>query len=153
MLFCPPSAFASLDYSDLPYGECYCFRNHIPIADIRSISQNVIFVFLIQIPETNSKRLQANTAAVFSAIARDNHVNQNLIASVHGAVKGLVELVNSKNPVCQVKAANAIESLACGNVDVQAIIEDAGAVRPLIRLLKIWSIEVKEQGTSQNSQS
>jgi hypothetical protein len=26
------------------------------------------------------------------------------------------------------------------------LVEDAGAVRPLIRLLKIWSIEVKEQG-------
>ena len=37
--------------------------------------------------------------------------------------------------------------MAQSNVYVQRLVEDAGAVRPLIRLLKIWSIEVKEQGT------
>lgn len=100
----------------------------------------------INVLDTNSKRLQANTAAALSAIARDSRINQDLIASKPGAIKGLVELVNSKNSVCQVKAASAIESLAQGNFDVQRLLEDAGAVRPLIRLLKIWSIVVKEQG-------
>lgn len=102
---------------------------------------------LINILETNSKRLRANTASALSAIARGSRRNQDLIASIPGTVKGLVSLVNSKNSACQVKAASAIESLAQGNVNVQRLVEDAGAVRPLIRLLKIWSIEVKEQGT------
>ena len=101
----------------------------------------------IRFLDANSRRLQANTASALSAIALCNRINQDLIASKGGAVNGLVELVNSKNPVCQVKAACAIESLAQGNSNVQRLIEDAGAVRPLIRLLKIWSIEVKEQGT------
>ena len=108
----------------------------------------VILLGYYCVVETNSKRLQANTASALSAIARGSHVNQNLIASIPGAVKGLVELAASKNSVCQVKAASAIESLAQRNVHVQRLVEDAGAVRPLIRLLKIWSIEVKEQGNA-----
>jgi hypothetical protein len=108
----------------------------------------VILLGYYCVVETNSKRLQANTASALSAIARGSHVNQNLIASIPGAVKGLVELAASKNSVCQVKAASAIESLAQRNVNVQRLVEDAGAVRPLIRLLKIWSIEVKEQGNT-----
>ena len=104
----------------------------------------LVLYFLI---DTKSRRLQANTAAGLSAIARNNRFNQDLIASKQGAVKGLVDLLNSKNPVCQVKAAIAIESLAVRNSNVQRLVEDVGAVKPLIRLLKIWSIEVKEQGT------
>ena len=105
-------------------------------------------LLIFHVLETNSKRLQANTASALSAIAHGNHTNQDLIASIPGAIKGLVELINSKNSVCQVKAASAVESLAHGNVSVQRLIEDAGAVRPLIKLLKIWSIEVKEQGNN-----
>jgi hypothetical protein len=112
-----------------------------------AISSSFGNIFVFRVLETNSKRLQANTASALSAIARDSRINQDLIASIPGAVKGLVELVSSKNSVCQVKAASAIESLAQGNFNVQKLVEDAGAVRPLIRLLKIWSIEVKEQGT------
>lgn len=107
---------------------------------------STLLKLVFHILETNSRRLQANTAAALSALTRGNCTNQDLIASIPGAVKGLVELVNSKNSVCQVKAASAIESLTQSNFSVQRLVEDAGAVRPLIRLLKIWSIEVKEQG-------
>ena len=95
---------------------------------------------------TSSKRLQANTASALSAIAKGSHENQDRIASIPGALKGLVNLMNSKNALCQVKAANAIESLAQDNTEIQRLLEDRGAVRPLIKLLKVWSIPVKEQG-------
>jgi hypothetical protein len=113
---------------------------------VKAFHQYSLRKICFHVLETNSKRLQANTASALSAIARGSRINQDLIASIPGAVKGLVQLVHFKNSVCQVKAASAIESLAHGNFNVQRLVEDAGAVRPLIRLLKIWSIEVKEQG-------
>ena len=45
------------------------------------------------------------------------------------------------------KAASALESLAASNPEAQKEIDAADAQRPLIRLLKMWLIEVKEQGT------
>lgn len=44
------------------------------------------------------------------------------------------------------KAASALEALAENNPEAQGIVEQAEAAKPLIRLLKVWSIEVKEQG-------
>ena len=44
------------------------------------------------------------------------------------------------------KAASALESLASNNPEAQKEIDTADAQRPLIRLLKMWAIEVKEQG-------
>ena len=63
-----------------------------------------------------------------------------------GAVKPLVCLAKSTKTLCQVKAASALESLATSNPEVQKEIDAADAQKPLIRLLKMWAIEVKEQG-------
>lgn len=63
-----------------------------------------------------------------------------------GAVKPLVLLAKSTKTLCQVKAASALESLAASNPEAQKEIDAADGQRPLIRLLKMWAIEVKEQG-------
>lgn len=58
----------------------------------------------------------------------------------------MVSLAKSTKTLCQVKAAGALESLATNNSEAQRDIDIADAQRPLIRLLKMWAIEVKEQG-------
>lgn len=58
----------------------------------------------------------------------------------------MVVLAKSTKTLCQVKAASALESLASNNPEAQKDIDTADAQRPLIRLLKMWAIEVKEQG-------
>lgn len=55
-------------------------------------------------------------------------------------------LAKSIQTTCQVKAASALESLAENNPEAQQIIDAANAPLPLIRLLKLWNIEVREQG-------
>ena len=92
-----------------------------------------------------SKNLQANTAACLSALTKDHRENQDLVVA-KGAVKPLVSLAKSTKTLCQVKAASALESLATSNPEAQKEIDAADAQRPLIRLLKMWAIEVKEQG-------
>lgn len=57
-----------------------------------------------------------------------------------------MSLAKSTKTLCQVKAASALESLAANNPEAQREIDAADAQRPLIRLLKMWAIEVKEQG-------
>lgn len=44
------------------------------------------------------------------------------------------------------KAASALEALANDNADSQKAFLDLDAPKALIKLLKIWSVEVREQG-------
>lgn len=78
-------------------------------------------------------------------MAKDHRENQDLVVA-KGAVKPLVSLAKSTKTLCQVKAASALESLAMSNAEAQKEIDAADAQKPLIRLLKMWAIEVKEQG-------
>ena len=78
-------------------------------------------------------------------MAKDHRENQDLVVA-KGAVKPLVSLAKSTKTLCQVKAASALESLAMSNPEAQKEIDAADAQKPLIRLLKMWAIEVKEQG-------
>jgi len=78
-------------------------------------------------------------------LAKDHRENQDLVVA-KGAVKPLVSLAKSTKTLCQVKAASALESLAMSNSEAQKEIDAADAQKPLIRLLKMWAIEVKEQG-------
>ena len=104
-----------------------------------------IYNHLTWISGTRSKKLQANTAACLSVLAKNHKANQDLIVSKAG-VKPLVTLAKSIQTTCQVKAASALESLAENNPEAQQIIDAANAPLPLIRLLKLWNIEVREQG-------
>jgi len=78
-------------------------------------------------------------------LTKDHRENQDLVVA-KGAVKPLVTLAKSTKTLCQVKAASALESLATSNPEAQKEIDAADAQKPLIRLLKMWAIEVKEQG-------
>lgn len=78
-------------------------------------------------------------------MAKNHKENQDLVVA-KGAVKPLVCLAKSTKTLCQVKAASALESLATSNPEAQKEIDAADAQKPLIRLLKMWAIEVKEQG-------
>ena len=78
-------------------------------------------------------------------MTKDHRENQDLVVA-KGAVKPLVSLAKSTKTLCQVKAASALESLATSNPEAQKEIDAADAQKPLIRLLKMWAIEVKEQG-------
>lgn len=57
----------------------------------------------------------------------------------------MVAMARSKSTTCQVKAASALEALAENNPKAQLVIDEADAPKPLIRLLKKWETEVKEQ--------
>ena len=61
-------------------------------------------------------------------------------------MKPLVKQLRNISSLCQVKAASALEALAEDNPEAQGIIDQSEAAKPLIRLLKVWSINVKEQG-------
>ena len=80
-----------------------------------------------------------------SALAKNHQTNQGLFIS-EGAVQPLVQLMRRQDSVCQLKAASALESLAEGNPSAQQEIDNYDAAKSLIRLLKLWAMEMKEQG-------
>ena len=62
-------------------------------------------------------------------------------------MKPLVNLLRSKDSRCQLKAARALQALAEDNQYAQEEIDKCDAGKPLIRLLKLWDVNMKEQGT------
>ena len=81
-----------------------------------------------------------------SALSHENKPNQDTFVQ-EGAVSPLVRLLKSKDPRCQLKAACALQMLADENPFAQEEIDKCEAAKPLIRLLKLWAVNMKEQGT------
>ena len=65
-------------------------------------------------------------------------------------MKPLVKLLRSKDSRCQLKAARALQALAEDNQYAQEEIDNCDAGKPLIRLLKLWDVNMKEQGIITN---
>ena len=63
-------------------------------------------------------------------------------------MKPLVKLLKGKDSRCQLKAARALQALAEDNQYAQEEIDGCDSLKPLIRLLKLWDVNIKEQGTS-----
>ena len=94
---------------------------------------------------SSSVRLQGNVAALVSALGYSNRPNQDHFIR-EGAVTPLVKLLRSKDSRCQLKAARALQALAEDNEYAQEEIDKCDAGKPLIRLLKLWDVNMKEQG-------
>ena len=57
-----------------------------------------------------------------------------------------MKLLRSKDSRCQLKAARALQTLSENNQYAQEEIDKCDAGKPLIRLLKLWDVNMKEQG-------
>ena len=116
-----------------------------------AIDEQSLFLFRHIISDcfagSSSVRLQGNVAALVSALAHSNRPNQDHFIG-EGAVTPLVKLLRSKDSRCQLKAARALQALAEDNEYAQEEIDKCDAGKPLIRLLKLWDVNMKEQGTS-----
>lgn len=112
---------------------------------------------LVLLLDSELEHVLVNCVNALRVLCDGNHDNQTAVAKsgaiailtqLLSGVKPLVSLAKSTRTLCQVKAAGALESLATNNSEAQRDIDVADAQRPLIRLLKMWKIEVKEQGAS-----
>ena len=65
-------------------------------------------------------------------------------------MKPLVKLLRSKDSRCQLKAARALQALSEDNAYAQEDVDKHGAGKPLIRLLKLWDVNMKEQGLNKS---
>ena len=95
--------------------------------------------------ESTDKRLQANVAACVASLTRYHQPNQDALLSCGGLIY-LVSLLQSPDSVCQLNAANAIEAITENNVAAQDAVNKMNVTKPLIRLMKLWDISMKEQG-------
>lgn len=87
-------------------------------------------------------KAQVTAAGALRNLAAQNVANQEAIC--RDALQSLVQLVTDGKPKAQVEAAGAIHNLAAGNAKSQQLIVEAGALEPLVALLKEEAPRVRE---------
>eukprot|EP00253_Pinus_taeda_P004337 PITA_04337 len=102
----------------------------------------IIFKSLVEDLESTSTELQRNAAAQLRLYAKNNMENRIMIAKV-GAVKPLVSLLHSVDPLTQENAVTALLNLSLYENNKFEITE-AGAIKPLIHVLKSGTSTAKE---------
>jgi len=102
----------------------------------------VIFKSLVEELESTSTELQRKAAAQLRLYAKNSMENRIMIANV-GAVKPLVSLLHSVNPLTQENAVTALLNLSLYENNKFEITE-AGAIKPLILVLKSGTSTAKE---------
>lgn len=88
--------------------------------------------------------LKAVSSATIAEVSRDNKDVQNVVA-LEGAIPPLVALFKGKQVSVQVKGAMAVESLASYNPPIQKAFLEKSLSKYLLKLLKAFQIDVKEQ--------
>lgn len=104
---------------------------------------------LVEFLSVSSDVLQATAAAAIAALTFKHKENQDAVVNEgpleDGAVKSLVHLIKGHSINVQIKSALAVQALTENNEASQAIFLQFDTARALIRLLKMFSMEVKEQ--------
>ncbi|XP_004674502.1 PREDICTED: ankyrin and armadillo repeat-containing protein [Condylura cristata] len=100
--------------------------------------------YLITFLSSDSDVLKAVSSATIAEVARHNREVQDAIA-MEGAIPPLVALFKGKLSV-QLKGAMAVESLANNNPHIQKAFLERSLTKYLLKLLKAFQIDVKEQG-------
>ncbi len=80
--------------------------------------------------------LKSSVAAAISALTHNNNQNQ-MISLKKGLIKPVVDLLKSRNMTVQLKACQAIESLAINNQQTQDEILKLEAESYMIKLLEV----------------
>ncbi|KAK3108352.1 hypothetical protein FSP39_006134 [Pinctada imbricata] len=114
-----------------------------------AVAENGGIIFFKEFLTLKSEILKATTAAAIAAIAAGNHKNQDALLEA-GVIEPLVMelIVKSSNETVQVKAANAVEALAQDNPGCQKEFLNRKAPKALLKLLKNFNVEVREQAAS-----
>ncbi|XP_036395920.1 ankyrin and armadillo repeat-containing protein [Megalops cyprinoides] len=100
---------------------------------------------LVELLTISSEMLQEEACAALAELARGHRQNQDAMGAA-GAVGPLVQILQGRRLPLMVKAAMALETIADQNPAIQARFLRKSAARHLLRLLKVFQLEVREQG-------
>ncbi|KAJ8403521.1 hypothetical protein AAFF_G00352930 [Aldrovandia affinis] len=100
---------------------------------------------LVELLAIESEVLQEESCATLAELAHGHRQNQDAICSA-GAVGPLVQILRGRRLSAQVKAARALEAVADHNPSTQSRFLKKSAAVHLLRLLKVFQVEVREQG-------
>ncbi|KAM9484134.1 ankyrin and armadillo repeat-containing protein isoform 3-T3 [Salvelinus alpinus] len=89
--------------------------------------------------------LQEEACAALAELAKGHRENQDTICGA-GAVAPLVLILRGRKIAAQVTAARALEAIADHNPAIQARFLKKSAAKHLLRLLKVFQVEAREQG-------
>ncbi|XP_053482162.1 ankyrin and armadillo repeat-containing protein isoform X2 [Ictalurus furcatus] len=118
-----------------------CPRNQTMAALCGAIPQ------LVDLLTVNSEVLQGEACLALAELAHGHTENQDLICGAC-AVPPVVQVLSSRKISSQVKAAKVLEAIAHQNPVVQEQFLNKSAARLLLRLLKVFDQEVREQGAT-----
>ncbi|XP_061081751.1 ankyrin and armadillo repeat-containing protein [Conger conger] len=102
---------------------------------------------LVEFLTLKSEVLQEEVCSALADLALGHRQNQDAVCSA-GAVGPLVLILRGRRLAAQVRAARALETIADHNPPVQARFLKKSAAKQLLRLLKVFQPEVKEQGAA-----
>ncbi|XP_027023459.2 ankyrin and armadillo repeat-containing protein isoform X1 [Tachysurus fulvidraco] len=102
---------------------------------------------LVDLLTVNSELLQGEACLALAELARDHRENQDLIFGMF-AVTPVVQVLSCRKISSQVKAAKALEAIAHQNPVIQEHFLNQSATKHLLRLLKVFDQEVREQGAT-----
>ncbi|XP_032818580.2 ankyrin and armadillo repeat-containing protein [Petromyzon marinus] len=100
---------------------------------------------LVEFLGLDSDSLQAAAALALATVTRAHEGNQ-AAAAAGGALAALARLVCSRRTEEQVRAAVALQALCDGNPGIQRDFLALSVTQPLLRLLKVFQLEVREHG-------
>ncbi|XP_064167188.1 ankyrin and armadillo repeat-containing protein [Anguilla rostrata] len=102
---------------------------------------------LVEFLTLKSEVLQEEACSALAELALGHRGNQDAVCAA-GAVGPLVRILRGRRLAAQVRAARALETVAEHNPAIQARFLKKSAAKHLLRLLKVFQAEVKEQGAA-----
>eukprot|EP00931_Biecheleriopsis_adriatica_P086685 TRINITY_DN61299_c0_g1_i1.p1 TRINITY_DN61299_c0_g1~~TRINITY_DN61299_c0_g1_i1.p1 ORF type:complete len:793 (+),score=180.63 TRINITY_DN61299_c0_g1_i1:143-2521(+) len=118
-------------------GNLVFYNDETNVGNQVAIAKAGAIPLLVRLLRDTAGGVQEAAAGALRNLAAQNVANQESICQMRNALANLVRLLKQDNrPTGQVEAAGCIHNLAAGNANSQQLIVKAGALEPLVALLK-----------------